>query len=532
MRVRHKVQHNYKCTHLHYFYKNFIHYTHNNPPAVTDRWRSHEKNYPMPTFKYQPIVHKGEKRILIFFAYNAKTVAALRQKTNAKWSKTHTAWHIADTTEHRIKCKLPLYTADTINKTTTTAPTTQKNNEPQKQANNAEAAKNILPTLVLKPIQLNNKEERIGLFIAGNKIIQDTIKRLTAVKWSSTHSCWHIPCNQTSYAATCKALQGIVIIDNKPLTAYLQKRQTANAVQQKAGHKKTASIKQVSAISHYNMQLLQRTVQQLQLKAYSPSTLRTYKNEIGIFMQTLKNKSADTLTNEEVRRYIHHCIHKLQLSENTIHSRLNALKFMYEQVLGHEKFFVEIPRPKKHMLLPKVLGEEELRRLFNAPTNLKHKAILFIAYSAGLRVSEVINLRLQDIDRERQQLFIYCSKGKKDRYVMLSPMVLDVLEQYYKMSEVKPVNYLFEGPVKGEPYTTRSAQQIFSDARKKAGILKTLSFHSLRHSFATHLLEKGVDVIFIKDILGHFNIKTTERYLHVRRDVLINIESPIDSLYK
>lgn len=111
-------------------------------------------------------------------------------------------------------------------------------------------------------------------------------------------------------------------------------------------------------------------------------------------------------------------------------------------------------------------------------------------------------------------------------------MVLDVLEQYYKMSEVKPENYLFEGPEKGKPYTARSAQQIFSDARKKAGILKSLSFHNLRHSFATHLLEKGVDVIFIKEILGHFNIETTQRYLHVKKEFLINIESPLDDLYK
>ena len=215
-----------------------------------------------------------------------------------------------------------------------------------------------------------------------------------------------------------------------------------------------------------------------------------------------------------------------------MHSRLNALKFLYEQVLGHERFFVEIPRPKKQLQLPKVLGEDELRRLFAAPKNLKHKAILFVAYSAGLRVSEVINLRLQDIDRERKQLFIHCSKGKKDRYVRLSPMVLDVLEQYYKMSETKPTNYLFEGVESGTPYTTRSAQQIFSDARKKAGILKTLSFHNLRHSFATHLLEKGVDVLFIKEILGHFNIETTQRYLHVKKEFLINIESPLDDLYK
>jgi integrase/recombinase XerD len=482
---------------------------------------------------YKPIVHRGEKRILVIFAKDAALIKALRAKTDARWSKTHAAWHIADTKEHRIKCKLPLEDEANTIKEKTIAPIIikQKKEETQAEKKRPETTK-TLPTLLLKPIQNIDKEGRIGLFVVGNSIINNAIKRLTAVQWSENLQCWHIPCTENSYDAACKALSEKVIIDNRLLVVYLQKRQTANAVQQKTGHKKTASIDQAMDMSHYNMQLLLRTVEQLQIKAYSPSTLRTYKNEIGIFMQTLQNKKADTLSTEDVRRYIHYCINKLKLSENTIHSRLNALKFLYEQVLGYEKFFVEIPRPKKHLQLPKVLGEEELRRLFNAPTNLKHKAILFIAYSAGLRVSEVINLRLQDIDRERQQLFIYCSKGKKDRYVRLSPMVLDVLEQYYKMSEVRPKNYLFEGQIKGEPYTIRSAQQIFTDAKVKAGIIKSVSFHNLRHSFATHLLEKGIDVIFIKEILGHFDIKTTERYLHVRKDFLINIESPLDDLYK
>jgi integrase/recombinase XerD len=199
--------------------------------------------------------------------------------------------------------------------------------------------------------------------------------------------------------------------------------------------------------------------------------------------------------------------------------------------LGRDKFFWEIPRPKKHLILPKVLGEEELRRLFAAANNLKHKAILFAAYSAGLRVSEVINLRLQDIDRERKQLFVYCSKGKKDRYVALSPLLLDILESYYKIWQPKPTNYLFEGDEPGQPYSIRSAQIIFHNAKQKAGISKTISFHGLRHSFATHMLEKGVDVKYIKEILGHFNIKTTERYLHIKRETLVNIVSPLDALY-
>jgi integrase/recombinase XerD len=493
----------------------------------------------MTSITYKPVIHRGEKRILVLFAYNTKLIAALRKKTDARWSKTHAAWHIADTEANRIKCKLPLVNNE--NKAIRIAKT-----EVTKKADTASAQKiiptNIIttpkqntatekPTITLKAITLPaHKEERIGLFFASNKNILTAVRKIAGIKWCDTHKYWYLPCTKAYYEALVLSVVDIAVLDKQALNSYLTKRQAAKLVQQKAGNKATSEV--IYKISNHNLQLLVRTVELLQLKAYSQSTIRTYKNEIALYLQTIKNSKADALTTEDVRRYIHYCIATLKQSENTIHSRLNALKFMYEQVLGHEKFFVEIPRPKKHLQLPKVLGEQELRRLFNAPTNLKHKAILFVAYSAGLRVSEVINLRLQDIDRERQQLFIYCSKGKKDRYVMLSPMVLDVLEQYYKMSEVKPTNYLFEGTVKAEPYSIRSAQKIFSDAKIKAGILKTVSFHSLRHSFATHLLEKGTDVVYIQDILGHFDIKTTQRYLHVRRDVLINIVSPLDGLYK
>ena len=193
---------------------------------------------------------------------------------------------------------------------------------------------------------------------------------------------------------------------------------------------------------------------------------------------------------------------------------------------------IELPRPKKPLQLPRVLGENELSRLFRALANLKHKAILFTAYSAGLRVSEVVNLKLQDVDSDRMQLFIQCSKGKKDRYVNLSPVLLDVLRAYISESKTKPVKYLFESQQPAIAYCTRSAQKVFQNAKNLAGIKKEVSFHVLRHSFATHLLEKGIDVIYIKDILGHFNIKTTERYLHVRKEQLVTIISPLDDLWK
>ncbi len=178
------------------------------------------------------------------------------------------------------------------------------------------------------------------------------------------------------------------------------------------------------------------------------------------------------------------------------------------------------------------MGEQELTRLFKSLENKKHKAILFTAYSAGLRVSEVVRLQLKHVDSYRMQLFIERSKGKKDRMVMLSHIILDILRNYFQTQHPLPINYLFEGQLIGTPYTIRSAQRVFQLAKEKAGIKKEIGFHSLRHSFATHLLEKGTDIKYIKELLGHFDIRTTERYLHVKKESLINIISPFDDLWK
>jgi site-specific recombinase XerD len=225
-------------------------------------------------------------------------------------------------------------------------------------------------------------------------------------------------------------------------------------------------------------------------------------------------------------------LEKEGVRENTAHSRINALKFYFEQVLGRNKFFVAVPRPKKPQILPKLLNENEIARLFNAVDNKKHKAMLFTAYSAGLRVSEICNLKITDIDSSRMQILIQLAKGKKDRYVNLSPLLLDILREYIKMYKPRPKKYLFESEQTHTAYPSRTIQQIFSNAKNKAGIKKEVGIHSLRHSFATHLLEKGTDIIYIKDLLGHFNIKTTERYLHVSRKKLVNITSPFDDLWK
>lgn len=233
---------------------------------------------------------------------------------------------------------------------------------------------------------------------------------------------------------------------------------------------------------------------------------------------------------ERIKDYLIHCRVVLNLSEATIHSRMNALKFYYEKVLNRENFFLAIPRPKKHLQLPKVISEEKIIQGLLAVKNVKHKTLLLLSYSGGLRVSEVVNLKIENIDSARMQIFITKAKGKKDRIVPLSPYLLKHLRVYYQT--YKPKIWLFEAQNTIEHYSVRSAQLIFKSAFKVLHLPKSCSFHSLRHSYATHLLENGTDLRYIQELLGHKDIKTTLRYTHVSKNALENMESPLDKILR
>lgn len=277
--------------------------------------------------------------------------------------------------------------------------------------------------------------------------------------------------------------------------------------------------------------LMDRMRDKILLKALSPHTLKNYMNHIKVYLREIgQTKNPLEMTKADIEQYLLKRHETLDTSESDRNCHINSIKFLYEQVLGRERMLFYLTRPEKPQQLPKVLGEHELERMFRSVPNLKHKTILLTAFSCGLRVGEVTRLKVSDIDEERMQVFIERSKGKKDRYVMLSPILKDVLNTYVGMYKRGPKDYLFEGQEPGKPYSTRSAQTIFNRAIRSAGIHKTVTFHALRHSFATHLLEKGVDIKYIKELLGHFDIKTTERYLHVAREKLVFIQSPLDYL--
>lgn len=389
--------------------------------------------------------------------------------------------------------------------------------------------------------------DRIALYFPDDRVLL-TILRPLGIQWSRTHRCWYGPMSAVWYRRLEELVAGRLELDRQALDLYLQKKVVPEELQEAiraASNEKPEGLAEAlpvvqekrsyipkSRLSLENSQALEATRRELILKAYSPSTIRTYINELGVYLQTLGMHRADELTADRIKDYLAYCFTELKLSEHTIHSRINALKFYYEQVLKREKMFFEISRPKKPSQLPKLLNEDELARLFNALENRKHKAMLFTIYSAGLRVSELVRLKLGDIDANRMQLFVERAKGKKDRYVNLSPVLLDILRKYIQLLGKRPKEYLFESEQTGTAYSTRTVQDIFHQAKQRAGIMKEVGVHSLRHSFATHLLDKGVDIRYIKDLLGHFNIKTTERYLHVSKKQLVNIISPFDDLIR
>lgn len=381
----------------------------------------------------------------------------------------------------------------------------------------------------------HRQQQRIGIHFNYNSALQQVIKTIDQVRWSRTHKCWHLPLNKTCYQTLVKSTEMLATIDDSALRAYLSSpKPTTVATVGRQKKKESAKLTQVSEVPSRiftaNKHVLPAMKQTLILKAYSSSTIRTYMNEMSAFLHTLKNTPADGLEPGRVKDYLQYCFEKLKLSENTLHSRTNALKFYYEQVLRKERFFWEIPRPKKPLQLPHFFNQAEITAIIKAAGNIKHKTMLMLAYASGLRVSEVVQLRTSDIDSKRMCIYIRQAKGKKDRIVQLSPVLLIVLREYWQKLRPSNNGYLFAGQAPNESYSSRSLQLVLAAAKKKAGILKPGSIHALRHSFATHLLDRGTDVTLIMKLLGHNDIKTTLRYLHTSNRDMLGIISPLDDL--
>jgi len=270
-------------------------------------------------------------------------------------------------------------------------------------------------------------------------------------------------------------------------------------------------------------------ISMMERQNYAPSTIKTYVHAVKD-LADYYGRCPSALTDEQIGAYLGQ-LRERGCSWSTLNSFFGGIKWFYPHVLERAWNHRQLPRPRGEKRLPEVLSQAEVKRLLESINNLKHRTALTVMYSAGLRVGEVVRLRVRDIDSDRMLIRIEQAKGKKDRYTLLSAVALQMLRDYWR--QYRPGGaWLFESADRSNHWSIRSAQAVFKGAVAKAGIGKQISSHVLRHSFATHLLEQGVDTLTIKELLGHSQLQTTARYLHVQKSRLNALENPLDSLFK
>ena len=263
-------------------------------------------------------------------------------------------------------------------------------------------------------------------------------------------------------------------------------------------------------------------------RRYSQNTIKTYSDALDVFFRFFQNKTIESLTKEDLIQFNTEYILKKNLSSSYQNQVINAIKLFYRNRFNRSMEVDFIQRPRREKRLPNVLSKNEVKTILEAPSNIKHRAMLSLIYACGLRRSELLNLTLKDILSDRNLLFIRQSKGKKDRVVPIGNKLIEMLRDYYKA--FKPKTWLFEGQLLGEKYSERSIQLVLNQAVTKVKINKPVSLHWLRHSYATHLLESGTDLRYIQELLGHSSSRTTEIYTHVSTKNLQQIRSPFDDL--
>jgi integrase/recombinase XerD len=351
-----------------------------------------------------------------------------------------------------------------------------------------------------RAIRLHLKDpERIGVRLPYHESWVNLLRTIPGSYWHSSERLWSVPVSIESLMALRNAFPSDQLVFEPSLESYLK-----------------------SIVD------LERARRELRLRNYSHKTIKSYLSCLRIFVDFFRPRHVRELVESDIRRYLLYLIEKRQLASSSVNQTINAIQFLYHEVYRQPVTMRGIPRPKRSKRLPVPLSRQELKRLFDAKSNIKHKALLMLAYSGGLRVGEVVALRPEDVDSDRMMLRIRGGKGAKDRYTLLGNAALETLRRYWRKD--RPTRWLFPGQKPDRHLSVRSAEEIFEDACRAAGITKHATFHSLRHSFASHLLEDGVDLRAIQELMGHVSLKTTEVYLHVTKRRIQQIHSPVDRL--
>lgn len=359
-------------------------------------------------------------------------------------------------------------------------------------------------------------QKMIGIKFSPDKLIQGLIKGLPNPKWSKQYNMAYIPNTKGNLGIIFNTFKGNVWINynrfltNKPINT----------------NNETVDVEwfgKRNPIPQYRL-CPEEYLLKLELRRYANNTVRTYVSFFEIFIKHYRDKELHAINESDIRAFLQTLIRR-NVSNSYLNQAINAIKFYYEIVLGMPNRFYEIERPRKESKLPKVISKEEILAIVENTNNIKHKCIVELLYGSGLRRSELLNLKITDVDSKRMLIKVEGGKGKKDRQTLLSKSALEDLRIYFK--EWKPQKYLFEGR-KASRYGAESVLNIVKRAAVKAGIRQTVTPHVLRHSFATHLLESGVDLRQIQVLLGHGSSKTTEIYTHVATNTFKDIKNPLD----
>lgn len=360
---------------------------------------------------------------------------------------------------------------------------------------------NLVTNGIIKALPLNHRaEHRIGLFFERDLEINNLVRGLVGVRFSGTRKCWHVQDNY-HYRKVLGLIQPDLIIETTEAHKYL-----------------TAETK------HELVQL----VYWMRSRRYSENTISNYIKSLHVFFTFYSTKPIAAITNDDVITFNTEYVLARKLSATYQSQFINGLKLFYANRSNKKIDIENLTRPTKSRQLPKVISEDEVAGILNVISNIKHKCVISLMYSAGLRRSELLNLKPLDIDSKRMMITVRQAKGKKDRLVPLSGLVLEMLREYY--TKYKPKHYLFEG-MHEEQYSATSLSKILSNAVYAAGIKKRVNLHMLRHSYATHLLEGGTNLRHIQELLGHKSPKTTQIYTHVSKEQLGKIASPIEKLH-
>jgi len=376
--------------------------------------------------------------------------------------------------------------------------------------------------------KLFHREARcLGIYFDKDFEVNSEVKKIPLAKFSATNKCWYVPDEPDALTKIIECLKGKVWVDYSGLKTNKEPEVVKEKNESKPREEKIIPVANVKELSADQLQAMRMMEQKLILRGYSENTQRTYLQHFKEFLLFFYESHPVDISETEIRNFILFLIEKRKLSKSTQNQAINSIKFFYEKVLLQDRKVYYLERPMKDKRLPEILSQEEVISIFEALDNIKHRTMLMLIYSAGLRRSEMLSLRIGDADFDRNIVFIRGGKGHKDRQTVLSQNLVPMLEQYLK--EFKPGFWLFEGRA-GERYSASSLQQVFKQAAKKAGLKKIVRLHMLRHSFATHLLESGTSTRYIQVLLGHESPKTTEIYAHVSRFALDKIKSPLDQI--